>query len=120
VKLKEIDITYEHTFICINIPFFLTSLAPSLLVLETITLLNRPNCCSTIDTHFYILTVELWNPGGTSEDRFVLPNTPQQPLLRKLVGSLVTNAFQLKDPDNRVEVWFVLHGLGVRTEGKFR
>src|SRR5271156_6507194 len=49
VKLKEINITYEHTFICINIPLFLTSLAHSLLVLETITLLNCPNCCSTID-----------------------------------------------------------------------
>ena len=32
------------------------------------------DCCSTIDTHFYVLvlTVELRNDGGTREDRFAL------------------------------------------------
>jgi hypothetical protein len=30
------------------------------------------DCCSTIDTHFYVLTVELKNDEGTREDRFAL------------------------------------------------
>lgn len=50
-----------------------------------------------------------------------LPRSP--PLgtcTRNLIGSLSGSAFQLKDMDNKVGLWFVFQDLSIRTEGYFR
>ncbi|KAH6660025.1 velvet factor-domain-containing protein [Truncatella angustata] len=39
---------------------------------------------------------------------------------RNLIGSLVSSAARLEDPDNKIGIWFVLQDLSVRTEGWFR
>ena len=39
---------------------------------------------------------------------------------RNLIGSLCSNAFKLKDPEERMGEWFILQDLSVRTEGTFR
>ncbi|KAI0136576.1 velvet factor-domain-containing protein [Xylariales sp. AK1849] len=39
---------------------------------------------------------------------------------RNLIGSLVSSAARLTDPDDKIGIWFVLQDLSVRTEGWFR
>ncbi|KAK9770637.1 putative Velvet factor-domain-containing protein [Seiridium cardinale] len=49
--------------------------------------------------------------------------TTQQPngmYTRNLIGSLVSSAARLNDPNEKIGIWFVLQDLSVRTEGWFR
>lgn len=39
---------------------------------------------------------------------------------RNLIGSLVSSAARLEDPNGKLGIWFVLQDLSVRTEGWFR
>lgn len=39
---------------------------------------------------------------------------------RNLIGSLVTSANRLLDPEDKFGIWFILQDLSVRTEGYFR
>lgn len=39
---------------------------------------------------------------------------------RNLIGSLVSSAARLTDPQDKIGIWFVLQDLSVRTEGWFR
>ncbi len=44
----------------------------------------------------------------------------QHPPTRNLIGSLTTTAFKLKDLEQTLGIWFILHDLSIRSEGVFR
>ncbi|KAK6841333.1 hypothetical protein PG987_002193 [Apiospora arundinis] len=49
-----------------------------------------------------------------------LATPPNGMYTRNLIGSLVTSANRLLDPEDKFGIWFILQDLSVRTEGYFR
>ncbi|KAI9486159.1 MAG: velvet factor-domain-containing protein [Benjaminiella poitrasii] len=77
----------------------------------------------TRDSTFFVVQCELYNKERTETRSIVY--TPKahtkQPSdhYRNLVGSTVSNAYHLYDPDNKQGVYFIFHNLCVRTEGNY-
>lgn len=60
-------------------------------------------------------------PGDSGMPRYTMgTGQPQGMFTRNLIGSLVSSAVRLTDPQDKIGIWFILQDLSVRTEGNFR